>query len=491
MAKQHSEEMTRLQKRLIPVNIAVSIVSFIAAISLFFCPLLKVDMGKLSDSPVIKGYALNAVKSMTKRDADFKDINSSIDMSMILEPVVDKVMDKLEGEFSITTSYLMELALSSEPANVVINTLFYDDNGMINQLSVSIADGINEALESPEMRTTLDEVVVDSVSSAIVKNLPQEYADRVDTNQLNQAVKKLDTVKSEDDAVAVVNDYITELENSHGLQTMTDKQKDNIESQVRDMYQDTIEHTADENGDNFTLEAFLCITASKMLSDAGLDGGIDLGELLNNLGNGGGEVVEETFACRTMLTAEAEDGATTDDGEQAPDNSDGKDEEKPATIYTSYDELLDNVIKIPEDFGEQLADKVTGGLVSQAGEVAEEVNKYAVVFMIVFVLFAVYAGVWALLGIWSLLRIFMRNKRFSMWYVKLLGASPCIIFGGLLLAAKYALPLFSLEEAVLSVVNAVLPALSTLTWISGICYLVLWAISIFWAHPIKNKIRRA
>ena len=32
--------------------------------------------------------------------------------------------------------------------------------------------------------------------------------------------------------------------------------------------------------------------------------------------------------------------------------------------------------------------------------------------------------------------------------------------------------------------------ISSLSWISGACYVVLWLISICWAFPIKRKIRR-
>ena len=38
-------------------------------------------------------------------------------------------------------------------------------------------------------------------------------------------------------------------------------------------------------------------------------------------------------------------------------------------------------------------------------------------------------------------------------------------------------------------IAAVLGAVSTLTWISGGCWVLLWLVSIFWAFPIKRKIR--
>ena len=91
-----------------------------------------------------------------------------------------------------------------------------------------------------------------------------------------------------------------------------------------------------------------------------------------------------------------------------------------------------------------------------------------------------FALVWILLAVFAFFRIFMRNKRFTMWYVKLLGFLPCLIFGIAPLVAGKLVP----EAA------AYLGMISTLAWISGACYLLLWLISVFWAFPIKRKIRK-
>ena len=38
-------------------------------------------------------------------------------------------------------------------------------------------------------------------------------------------------------------------------------------------------------------------------------------------------------------------------------------------------------------------------------------------------------------------------------------------------------------------IAAIIGAISSLTWISGACYLALWIVSVFWAFPIKRRIR--
>lgn len=91
-----------------------------------------------------------------------------------------------------------------------------------------------------------------------------------------------------------------------------------------------------------------------------------------------------------------------------------------------------------------------------------------------------FAFVWAVLFLFAFFRLFAKNKRFLMWYVKIFGILPCLLFGVLPLAAG---------ALVGGEVAAVLGALSTMAWVSGGCYVLLWLVSVFWAFPIKRKIR--
>ena len=69
-----------------------------------------------------------------------------------------------------------------------------------------------------------------------------------------------------------------------------------------------------------------------------------------------------------------------------------------------------------------------------------------------------------------------------MWYVKLFGFQPCLIFGIVPLVATRFIPN--------ATVAAAIGAISTLAWVSGACYLLLWFVSIVWAFPIKHRIRK-
>ena len=96
-----------------------------------------------------------------------------------------------------------------------------------------------------------------------------------------------------------------------------------------------------------------------------------------------------------------------------------------------------------------------------------------------------FTAVWLILFLFAFLHLFAQNKRFTMWYVKLFGFLPCLIFGVAPLVAGAIVP--GMEGG--AEIAGILGMISTMTWISGACYILLWIISIFWAFPIKRKIR--
>lgn len=97
----------------------------------------------------------------------------------------------------------------------------------------------------------------------------------------------------------------------------------------------------------------------------------------------------------------------------------------------------------------------------------------------------VQAGLWAILALLAFLHIFLPNKKVGMWYVKLLCWLPCFLF---FIAPPLALAVAPNFVELPAVVSSL--AFGGMTFISGICLLVLWLISIFWCHPIKKRIKR-
>ena len=97
----------------------------------------------------------------------------------------------------------------------------------------------------------------------------------------------------------------------------------------------------------------------------------------------------------------------------------------------------------------------------------------------------VEAGLWAILALFAFLHIFLPNKKVGMWYVKLLCWLPCFIFFIVPPVALAVAPNFAELPAVVSSL-----AFGSMTFISGICLLALWLVSIFWCHPVKKRIKQ-
>lgn len=153
--------------------------------------------------------------------------------------------------------------------------------------------------------------------------------------------------------------------------------------------------------------------------------------------------------------------------------SEGLELEKPVT---SYAEFLEEYFNNTED-----------GEVSEAYEMLMQADELIKSFAKgVFWLVMFPAITWLILFLFSLLHIFAKNKRFVMWYVKLFGGIPWLLFGFAPMVLGGALASVGEEMAIAA---SVFGAITSLTWISGVCLGLLWLVSIFWAFPIKHKIR--
>ena len=181
--------------------------------------------------------------------------------------------------------------------------------------------------------------------------------------------------------------------------------------------------------------------------------------------------LEEQLRILYDETTEANDGAFTTEAllcvliSQASGGEEGAED---APVATTFDELFANMLSQGGENGEGAFDDLPSFVFPLIGGVG--------IF---------FAGIWGILFLFAFFHIFAKNKRFMMWYVKLFGFLPCLIFGVAPLLAGVLLP----AEAAAGM-GALLGMVSTMTWVSGACYLLLWIVSVFWAFPIKRKIRR-
>ena len=348
------EEMEARQKKLIPLNIVVAVIALVAAVSILFLPLLRLNVE-------------DAAELMSAGDAGGSQESGD------------------EGQTSA------EEMLSGFSFAVSLNGMDFVNIGFSGSLTGSLIDILSEAFSE-----RADELV----ARALAAELSDSGIDEEVVSEIGGAFRGLEAAQTEEEIDAAVAALAQTLADSLGGSASADTAE--LESGIREMYDDTVSHT----GGVFTTEALICVTASGAM-------------------NGG--------------------------------------EEGSGEVYTTFAELLGGSLESGEGSMSEI-----DGMIPEAALTGIGIG----------VLF--FAAVWFVLFLFALLRIFLKNKRFTMWYVKLFGFFPCLIFGVAPLIAGSIVP----EAA------AVTGMLSSLSWISGACYVLLWLISVFWAFPIKRKIRR-
>lgn len=158
-------------------------------------------------------------------------------------------------------------------------------------------------------------------------------------------------------------------------------------------------------------------------------------------------VDDDTFSFTTLITAMSSEG-----------------EENPLKENNPIDEMLKNFDNMDESTlqGIQLGLTATSSLILLS------------------------AFCWFMLALLSFIHIFTKNKKVAMWYVKLTGLLPCLLFVIVPTILVAILP--KVAEDAQMITNFGL-TFGGLTIVSAICLLILWIISIFWCHPIKKKIK--
>lgn len=421
------DNMESLQRKHIPVNIVICVLSLIAAFTLIFAPLITIDLGK----------AANEISSMMFETDESEGSESSDSGDAIMKVVVD-----LMGNFKIrlSTYSIGKFAFADKPMGIVAD---------------AVADEISKA-QDDIIGTILSEALPAIVAET---NLGID-ATKVDAKEL---VGKLDAVfsaDSEESQEAAIDELIdsmqSQLVSTEGEPLITDEMKENLSGMISDM----MAKVRESMGDDVTLESFICVTISQMMFGDKKDGS----DGTNNNPDGDSN------------NGDSDPDSDNSDNSGSVDNGNGGDSDgNSGKIYTNYNDLFAALLGTNGEDGDgsSMMDGVTDALEPIIG-----VLKYFVYFMIfISVLWFLQAG-------FAVMRIFTKNKKCRMWYTKLFGFLPCLIFGVLPLIGKAVLASMIPEFA------GILNAYSSTTWISGACVIALWGITIFWAGPINRKIRK-
>ena len=538
--KQKTGQMKRLQRKLVPMNIIVSIISIVAAVTLFFSPLLEIKLGAITSHPDVIEFVDDIITKAlddetSSVEGETGDLLADIDVPKIVVPIVESVFTMVDGNVSISTNTLLGLAKSADPGTAVADMFLSEKDGLLTQLVESLVKAVMDLPKNKQVQGAIEEIILVSMSTQVKANVPDQFKNLVDPQELAKTLSQMNGAKTEADAVKVIDEYLDKVE-AAGEGEMDDTKRQEIKDMMSKVYNDTVEYTKDDEGnDNFSVEAMVCVAASGTLSSEELDdirnedGSVDLAMLIEKMmgGMGGGSGAgAEASALSAAVTFEGEtevpdgegsgegseegtgegeteggttEGGSTEGGNESEGGNEGGSEEGGDTVdyevYTTYEDLFGRGVKIDEDEVraqiKKLVDENVGAIVEQTVNMINDMNANFPLFWIVFGVFAAFAGVWAILALFAFLHLFSKNKRFTMWYVKLLGAIPALLFWIAPMVAGWAIPVYfpTLLGEFSWALPVLLSALGTMTWISGVCYIVLWVLSIFWGFPVKHKIR--
>lgn len=489
----NTKKIKKLQRHLIPLNIVMMVISLVAALSLIFTPVLQIDVAKFVKDPQAQTFIIEYVEKAlegngeengeSNREANDENSGNSensgiqISLSKLVPPVLTNVFKNIDATLTISTLNAAKVAFSQNKTDALLDELFFGEKGVVTGLISGLSEGMKSALTKPESKEEIENAVIATIADAAVNSLkgvegiPQEAIDKVNVEELTTIVKELNGVQNEQGAVDVVNKLLDNLDGQLGDDiALGEEQRTQINDAVITMYRETVSELGE--GENFSVEALICVAISK--------------GLLGNLPSDGENNGEENTGA-VQLRAVAADEPATPNPDETPSNPD----ETPSApegekeVYTTYEELLGKIdSQLPTS--EQIAKQVKDAL----NENIEQINGFFSYYGYLFYSMVFFAAMWFILFLFALFHTFSKNKRFMMWYAKLFGGVPCFIFGISLLVAKPVLTAFFAEFEFLGIAMAALGAISTMTWISGACYLAMWIISIFWAFPIKHKIRK-
>lgn len=297
----------------------------------------------------------------------------------------------------------------------------------------------------------------------------------------------LATLAFSDDLTETLKDYVSEI----GSETLKKSEKELITDVAVPMMVEMMEEESGEEApDNIkNMDADAIYDKAKTLETASA-GEVDetISALAEELQNQLGEdyISDENLAdlessIRTVYddTVAATDGTFTIESCICVFASKSLQESGEITqTFTSYADLIDY-------FMDSALSSGSGGGTDSSSELDDTIAQVEPILKIVAIALLFFTAVWLILFLFAFLHLFAKNKRFTMWYVKLFGFLPCLIFGVAPLVAGAIVP--GMEGG--AEIAGILGMISTMTWISGACYILLWIISIFWAFPIKRKIR--
>lgn len=362
-------DMKRYQRRLIPVNIVVMVLSLVSIISIMFLPLIDIDLSK----------------------------NPKVIMDIINESAGDSDSDGGDSASDDYADYLSDyMAQAMIGVKIKMTTMDFANLAFEADLVPSISREFAKILANG------GEMLVKNMFVQMIPTVEGVDTGSLDAEFLYSSIMNLSTSADTDTAIRAIADRVADQCGVFGENR--DSYVQSVEREIKNVYNSTMEYT-----NKFTVESIVCTYMSQ---------------------NG-------------------------DDGEDST-RPHGK----------TYEEFIYSMLS-------------TTGAGEELGMMLKILGMY------IFIVMVFSALMWFILLLFAFFHTFAKNKRFTMWYVKLWGFTPCMMFGVTPLLGSALV-----TAAAGSTYGALFGLITSLTWISGGCYIALWLVSIFWAFPIKRRIRK-
>lgn len=499
MAKLLSEREKKLQRLLIPVNMIVCILCIVAMLSLFFMPIFKLDAGKVLRDKGVMEFTDEKIDALLEEQ--LKDQEQKVDFSPVVARMVKNVLGGAEGEISVSAFASFKVLIGSgNKAEIVMDDLFFGDDALVTRLINSIVDNVVNLFETDEGKRVIEDAAVLAFANALYKDMDtdgsqsEKFTDEK-VQGLTEIIRGLSDV-TDGNVGEVANRFVDEVAVILGDDVpISQDNRQAIVDEIQDIYDTTVENLKD--GETVSVESILCVAVSDKMDLSKLN----LEDLIGNIF--GGENSEE----QGSVNASAVVGETGGEEEGVPDEGNGENgdgtpdggETPPETqgnkIVTNYNDLLAE-LGFGEEEKEDLKGKLKTALSDEVSKYVTEngVDEYMGYYGYICLGMLAFIAPWFILFLFSFFHMFAKNKRFTMWYVKLICWIPAVIWLALTL-----FPVIAPKVGVLNdfwngengrIIQGVFNGAGTFTWISGLCYVLLWLVSIFWAFPIKHKIRK-
>lgn len=359
-------DIYRLNKRLALVNIIYVLIALVAAISLLFFPLIKLDMGKVADE--LQAEAENSEEQGAEGDT------AAADGEELMAEIVRSV------SFKLTTVDVCKFAFNADP---------------VKPLSKIFGKLLEDAMEN---------VIVPLAFQGALEGVIEEgeSINSLNGTEIVNELKKLEEITPENKGEKIAQ-FCDTLAEAGGI-TLDDETRASLQNSMTEIYDSTVEKAG-----AFSLEAFICAASSEQVGDG-------------------------------------------------------------SQVYTNYEDLAYAMLK--DDAFSDMTDAISSIMA---------VVKAAAIFLLVCALS------WVLFAIMALMHVFIKKKKVMTFYVKILGGLPCLILGVLPKVMMNAIARTAGDNAVFT---ALFGAYSTTVWVSGVCYLLLWAVALLFAYPINHQIKK-